>query len=503
VISATCHEFIRIEGVSKRFGSVAALEQVSFSVGQGEIHAIVGGNGAGKSSLMKILAGVEQPSAGKVMLDGQLYAPESPREARRRGVSTVFQELNLFSHRSVTENIFANRELTRFGLLRSEHMRTRARAALERVGAAVAPDARVASLSMGERQLVEIARALEDRSRIVIFDEPNSALNERESERLFELMLTLRERGVTSLYVSQRLEEVFKISDRISVLRDGRYQGTFVTRETERDAIITRMLGQSEEATFPSPKPLAADAPAVLNALSISAAGLGPLDLHVRAGEIVGVAGLEGAGVHELMHALFGLTRLTAGRIVLRGTARELRSPCDAMAAGIALVPASRRDEGLMLDASLEKNVSLLVLNELCSRWGLLDRRAVSDSAQKLVERLGIVASSTDVTVGKLSGGNQQKLLLGKWLAIRPHLLLLEDPTRGVDIRAKSQIYRLCQELAERGIAVLYASSELDELTYLCHRILVLGRGRVVRELEHGQAGKAELMRALGEVDAA
>ncbi len=491
-------ELVRLESVSKRFGGVTALDGVSFGVNRGEVHAVVGGNGAGKSSLMNLLAGVERPSAGRIWLNGEAFEPNGPLDARRRGISTVFQELNLFGHRSLTENLFLNRELLRGGLLERRKMREQARCALERVGLAVSPDAKVASLSMGERQLVEIARAVEGHSELVIFDEPNSALTEQESERLFELIQKLVSEGVTVLYVSQRLEDVLRVSDRITVLRDGRYQGTLITQETERQEVIAKMLGRVEQPSLERRPEVAEDAPVVLRADALCAGpGLGPVDLTLRAGEIVGVAGLEGAGVRQLFHVLFGLERASSGRVEYLERSCRLRSPADAIAAGVALIPASRRDEGLMLGASLKKNATLLVLERLRTRFGLIDADATERSAQQTIESLGVVTESTESLLGQLSGGNQQKVLLGKWLATRPKVLLLDDPTRGIDVGAKREIYDLCQRLARQGLAILLCSSELDETLLLSDRILVLSRGRVVQSFARGAATKAELLHAM------
>jgi len=497
-------ELIRLDAVTKRFGGVTALDAVSFGIAGGEVHAVVGGNGAGKSSLMNLLAGVERPDAGRILLNGQALELTGPLDARRRGISIVFQEPNLFSHRSVTENIFLNRELVGgVGMLRHQAMRDQAGAALQRVGLSVSPDARVASLSVGERQLVEIARALEGKSEIVIFDEPNSALTDQESQRLFELIARLAAQGVTILYVSQRLEDVFAVADRITVLRDGRYQGTLVTAETNRDAVITRMLGRAEGQLFPSGRAPVADAPVALLTEALCGPGLGPIDLTLHAGEIVGVAGLEGSGVQSLFHLLFGLEKPTAGRIRYRGEERRLRSASDAMQAGAALIPASRRHDGLMLDASVTKNATLAVLDRLLTRLGLIDGDKTERETLDIIAELGVVTSGPDALVGHLSGGNQQKVLIGRWLATRPKVLLLDDPTRGVDIGAKQEIYRLCDRLARNGLAILFASSELEETLGLCDQVLVMSRGRVVQKFERGAKNKAQLVQAMnGAVDA-
>jgi ribose transport system ATP-binding protein len=490
-------ELVQLDSVTKRFGGITALDRVSFSVRRGEVHAVVGGNGAGKSSLMSLLSGVEKPNAGNIWLNGQPFRPSGPSAARQAGISMVFQELNLFPHRSITENLFLNRELRRGPFLRRASMRRLARASLDRVGLAASPDAPVSSLSMGERQLVEIARALQGRSELVILDEPNSALTDRESQRLFELMRKLSAEGVTVLFVSQRLEDVLAVSDRISVLRDGRYQGTLVTKETQPGAVIAKMLGRSEDAPLAVRPEIPEDAPLALRTRGLTARGFGPVDLTVRAGEIVGVVGLEGAGVRRLFQLVFGLERFSAGSIEYQAGPLSLKSPADAIRAGAALIPASRRDDGLMLDVSLEKNVALLLLDQLRSRFGLIDSRATEQTARDVIAQLGIVAEGPQVLVGRLSGGNQQKVLLGRWLATRPKLLLLDDPTRGVDVGAKLEIHRLCDTLAREGLGILFSSSELEETLALADRILVLSRGQVVHCFTRGEATKAVLLQAM------
>jgi ribose transport system ATP-binding protein len=492
-------DIVSLDRIGKRFGGVTALDDVSLGIAAGEVHGVVGCNGAGKSSLMNLLAGVEQPDTGRILLRGQPIELKGPVDARRRGISTVFQELQLFPHRSVMENLFVNRELVdRGATLRRSAMRAASTRALSRVGLAVAPETRVGTLSLGERQRVEIARALDGQSDLVIFDEPNSALSDDETARLFELIRHLKKQGVTSVYVSQRLEDVFEIADRITVLRDGRQVGTFVTGETTMSHVIAAMIGRPAEQTFPVRQAPSPDAPVLLLAEGLTHfPTLSPIDLRLRAGEIVGVAGLEGSGVRDLFHLLFGLQTPTGGRIVCRG--RQLRhgEPQDAIRAGMAMIPASRRDDGLMLDWTVRRNAMLLILDQLCDRAGFIDRDAVEASTCELIRRMAVVAPGPDALAFQLSGGNQQKLLLGKWLATRPRILLLDDPTRGVDIGAKREIYRLCDQLAREGAAILFSSSELDETVGLCDRTLVMSRGRMVREFARAETSKPVLLRAM------
>jgi ABC-type sugar transport system ATPase subunit len=489
-------EMIRLEGISKRFGGVQALRDVSFSIDRGEIHAIVGENGAGKSTLMKILAGVHQPDQGTVYLRGEPVRIGDPLEARRLGVSIVFQELNLFPDLTVAGNIFANRERsTAAGLLDNRTMNDAARDVLRLMRVELDPRTKVRRLSVGEKQLVEIARTLQEESAIVIMDEPNSALNANESERLFDILRRLRDRGLTVIYVSHRLEEVFAIADRISVIRDGRYQGTWRAPETTIPQMIAAMIGRPLGESFPIRTGPPPDAPVALRVRDLrQGKRLGPISFDVRAGEIVGFAGLEGSGVDAAFNILFGLGRPTSGEVVYHGVGAQPRSPFQAIRQGLALIPANRRDEGLMLDWSIRRNVSLTVLDRLVDALGLIDRGEERDLANDYVRRLNVATDSIDKRVVNLSGGNQQKVVVAKWLATGPTILLLNDPTRGVDVGAKSEIYRLCDELARSGLALVFTSSEIEETLGVSDRVLALYRGRVIREFGRGEAAKADVM---------
>jgi len=488
--------FIQLEGLTKRFGGVNALDNVSFEIARGEVHAIVGENGAGKSTLMKLLAGVHQPDAGRILIEGRPVSLKNPREARRHGVSIVFQELNLFPHRSVAANIFAGSELTLpGGWVRRRAMRDASARVLADLGLYFSSDTPAGALTLAEQQLVEIARTLSQESAIIILDEPNSALSEAESQRLFEIIRRLRERGITLLYISHRLEEVFAIADRITVLRDGRFQGTRRAGETSIPEVIAAMVGRRMDQTFPTRPAPSVPGPVVLQVRGLRQGGrLGPVDFEARAGEIVGFAGLEGAGVDELFQTLFGLLPAAAGEVLVRGQPQKLASPRAAMRAGWAMIPESRREQGLMMEWSVAGNAALLVLHQLGTRLGLINRQAVGAHAAGYIQRLGIAASGPGQKVMNLSGGNQQKVLLAKWLATQPTLLILNDPTRGVDVGAKWEIYELCHQLAAQGMTLLLTSSELEEVLGLSDRVLVFAKGRLVRECPRGGADKARLL---------
>src|SRR5215217_3174179 len=489
-------EIIRLDRVTKRFGGITAVNDVSFGIAPGEIHAVVGENGAGKSTIMKMLAGVYQPESGSLILRGEPVVIGDPLHARQLGVSIVFQELNLFPHLTVAGNIFANREeVVAGGVLNNKAMNAAAREILGQMQVALEPTRKLAGLSVGEKQLVEIARTLQQRSEIVIMDEPNSALNANESERLFELLRRLRASGLTIIYVSHRLEEVFAIADRISVIRDGRYEGTWNIRETTIPRIISAMIGHSLEESFPHREPVAEAAPTVLTVEGLQKGDeLGSVIFDLRAGEIVGFAGLEGSGVDDIFHILFGLEKPSAGEIRYSSGASRPKSPFQAIKNGLALVPANRRDEGLMTDWSIRRNTSLAVLDKLLDAMGIVNRKKERRLASEYVERLNVATDSIDKRVLNLSGGNQQKVVVAKWLATGPTILILNDPTRGVDVGAKSEIYRLCDELAKTGLALLFTSSEVEETIGICDRIMIMYRGRVINEFKRGEASKADVM---------
>ena len=400
-------EIIRLDHLVKRFGGVTAVNDVSFGINRGEIHAVVGENGAGKSTIMKMLAGVHQPDGGTLILRGEPVTINDPLHARRLGVSIVFQELNLFPHLTVAGNIFANREQTvGGGLLNERAMVAATRRVLDEMGVDLDPRAKVGTLSVAERQLVEIARTLEQQSDIIIMDEPNSALSAAESERLFEILRRLRDRGLTIIYVSHRLEEVFAIADRITVIRDGRYQGTLRTAETTIPDIIAAMIGRRLEETFPHRPLISVDVPVTLEVRGLGIGdAVGPIDLRVRAGEILGFAGLEGSGVDDVFHVLFGLGKPTAGEVIYRGQSGRPRSPFDAIKQGWGLVPANRRDEGLMTSWSVRRNTSLCVLDRLLDRLGLIDRGRERRLTADYVRKLNIATDSIDKRVINLSGG--------------------------------------------------------------------------------------------------
>ncbi len=493
---ATNSELLRVEKITKRFGGVTALNDVSVSIGKGEIHALVGENGAGKSTLMKILAGVYQPDEGQIIFKGEEVQFDNPRQAQTLGVSIVFQELNLFPQLTVAGNIFVNREQTgALGLMDERYMRNFSHETLESLGVDINPNARIAGLPVGERQLVEIARALSQNAELIIMDEPNSALTDRETQTLFDIIRRMKEQGMTVIYVSHRLEEVFTIADRITVLRDGHYVGTENVADTTIPETISKMIGRELREAFPPRPDLEEDSEVVLDVKRLAKEErLEPIDFEVRRGEILGFAGLEGCGKEMLFHALFGIEKGDGGEIYYEGEPVTVNASPDAIKLGWGLIPADRREHGITLSWSILDNAVLVILNRLRDKTGLISRRKATRTVNGFVDRLNIETDSLAKQVMNLSGGNQQKVVLAKWLATNPRLLILNDPTRGIDVGSKAEIYRLMNDLSKEGIAMLFTSSELDEVLGMCDRIIVLYKGRNVFECRRGEATKEEIL---------
>jgi ribose transport system ATP-binding protein len=488
-------EIVSVNSLTKRYGGVVALDGMGLSVARGTIHALVGENGAGKSTLMKILAGVVQPDGGTLSFDGQPVHFTSPNEARARGIGIVYQELSLFPERSVLANLFVNREpLTRFGLISRAAMHDQSRAILEQLGLDVDVDAPVGRLTIGERQLVELCRVLLEAPGLLILDEPNSALNERETQRLFGVLRGLRARGITMLYVSHRLEEVFSIADTVTVCRNGRDVFTEPTAALTIPQVIEGMIGGRQEALFPPRLPLRANAARRLDVRGLAAGDLHPISFSAAAGEIVGLAGLEGSGVATLLSTLFGMRKPSAGTAQFPDLGGIPAHPTAAAQRGVCFVPADRRRNGLMLDKNLIDNLAHVAVGALPNAPFWLRRETLTANAARQIGALRIKARSPYSLANQLSGGNQQKVVVGKWLEIAPNVVLLDDPTRGVDVGAKREIYGLIRELAADGRIVLFSSTELPELIGLCDRILVLYRGRLVGELAGDAINERDLL---------
>lgn len=489
---------VSVKSLVKHYGGVIALDGMSLDVESGSIHAIVGENGAGKSTLMKILAGVVRQDSGKILFDGQEINFASPNAARERGIGIVYQELSLFPERSVLANLFVNREPTRYGMISRKIMRERSAPMLEQLGLRVDVDATVGQLTIGERQLVELCRVLLEEPRLLILDEPNSALNERETQRLFAVLRGLRQRGITMLYVSHRLEEVFAIADRVTVTRNGREVVTKTIGEISIPEVIEGMIGGRQETLFPPP--LAAEGgygDKQLIVRHLHSGDLQNISFEARAGEIVGLAGLEGSGVSTLLEVLFGMNRVKAGEVIFPDGGGAPASPNQAARRGVCLVPADRRRNGLMLEKSLVDNIAQVAVGALPSRQPWLRRSELVARADRQIASLRIKTRSPFSLANQLSGGNQQKVVIGKWLEIAPQVVLLDDPTRGVDVGAKREIYLLIRQLSAEGRIVLFNSTELPELIGLCDRILVMYRGRLAGALEGSAINERDLLRII------
>ncbi|MFJ7199261.1 MULTISPECIES: sugar ABC transporter ATP-binding protein [unclassified Streptomyces] len=485
---------LTMQGVSKSFLGVRVLDGVGLDLEAGEVHALVGENGAGKSTLMKILAGEHLPDAGTLTIDGTAHSFSHPARAQAAGIGIIHQEFALLEHRTVAENVFLGREPTRYGLVDRRTMERRTAellAELDETG--ITPRTPVHELSVARRQTVEIVKALASEVRILVMDEPTAALADHEVERLCTLVRRLTARGLGILYVSHRLREVFELSRRITVLKDGRRVTTLTTRDTDVDTVVRAMVGRELGAYYP---PRAGPQEPGEVRLTVRGGGnsrLSGIDLTLRAGEVVGVAGLQGSGRTSLARALFGADPFTTGTMTVGGEELRPARPREAVRAGIALVTEDRKGEGLALHQSVTDN-ALLVTRAVPARG----RPAVRREVTALLERVRLHAHGADQQVQYLSGGNQQKVVIAKWLAARPRVLLFDEPTRGVDVGAKAAIHTLVRELAREGLAVLIISSELPELIGMSDRVLVMSEGRLAGELPAGATEEAVMRVATG-----
>ena len=494
--------FLEFSNITKRFPGVLALDGVGFAVERGTCHALIGENGAGKSTLGKILAGVHTADGGEIRLDGKVIHPAKPLAARSLGIAMVHQELAFCPNLSVAENLCLGDLPRRGGFVQRGELRARAQAMLATIGADIDPDAIIGTLSTGREQLVQIAAAVGTGAKVIVMDEPTSSLSAAETADLFRLVRELKSRGITLIYVSHRLEELFALCDNITVLRDGRHVATGKVSDTDPHRIVTQMIGR--ELLIATPAHLAREPGAErLRVESLSSPGLfSDISLSVRAGEIVGVAGIVGAGRSETVQAIMGLDPAATGTITIDGRVLRPGSIDAALAAGIGLVPEDRKRQGLVLGLNCRENTALATLPAL-SRLGWVHRANERSLAAKYTQRLRVKAPSLESITAGLSGGNQQKIALAKWLARSCDVLLIDEPTRGVDVGAKAEIYQLLDELACEGKALLVVSSELPELIGLCRRILVMREGRLVGEVPRASFSEAALMRLMAGVAAA
>ncbi|WP_344973268.1 sugar ABC transporter ATP-binding protein [Salinactinospora qingdaonensis] len=499
---------LRTRGLTKRFPGVLALDEVDFELSHGEVHALVGENGAGKSTLIKVLTGVYAPDGGQVRYQGEDVRFDTPLRAQQAGISTIYQEVNLIPLLSVARNLFLGREPRRFGLIDFPRMHREAATILRDYGVEVDVTRPLQGLSMGARQMVALARAVMAEARVVIMDEPTSSLEPREVETLFSVIDTLRERKITVVYVSHRLDELYRICDRVTVLREGRVVHTGAMADLERLRLISLMLGRDMEqierqgsTTFGGPHQARAEEP-VLVADDLNARQqLHGVSLAIHPGEVLGLGGLLGSGRTETARAIAGALPLESGRITVAGVPLRRRSTAAAIRAGISMLPEDRKSEGIIPELSVRENIALAAMPRM-SRFGLVSERRIDRVVDVFVRRLRIKAAGTRQKVAELSGGNQQKVLLARWLALNPTVLLLDEPTRGIDVGAKAEVQRLVDELAAEGLGVMLISSDVEELIEGADRVVVLKDGAVVGELTGDEVSEGGLMSAIADAGA-
>jgi ribose transport system ATP-binding protein len=494
-MTQSAHEpLLAVRRLTKRFPGVRALNQVSLHVGAGEVVAVIGENGAGKSTLMKILAGVQQPDEGELIWQGRRVTVDSVPTALGLGIALIHQELNLADNLDVASNIFLGREPTRYGLIHTARMRREAAKFLDMIGLDVAPQTPLSQLTIGRQQMVEIAKALSVNARVLIMDEPTSSLSGHEADALFRVVTQLRNQGVSIIYISHRLGEVRLLADRVVVLRDGENAGELSRSEATHDAMVRLMVGRDISRFYARTQHEPGDVVLEVRNLVTSANPQHSLSFQLRRGEIVGVAGLVGAGRTEMLRTLFGVDRPVGGEIWIDGRVRCLNSSIDAIRSGIALVPEDRKQQGLIVEMSIRPNISLAGL-WTNRRWGVfINRPAENCHTRIMIDRLRIKTPSAEQIAQYLSGGNQQKVVLGKWLALEPRVLLLDEPTRGIDVGAKQEIYSLMEQLAAAGVAILFVSSEMEEILGMSDRAMVMHEGRITGELRRDELSEEAVM---------
>ena len=484
---------LEMEGICKHFGATRALNGVNLTVRSHEIHALMGENGAGKSTLMKVLSGVYQPDAGTIKVDGQPIVISKPADARAAGISLIYQELSVATNLTVAENIFMGSEpRTPWGMADIAEMNRRSEEVLRTLDAPFSATTPAIKLSIAQQQQVEIARALIHKGRILIMDEPTAALSDRETDALFKIVRKLRDEGIAVIYISHRMAEVNALADCVTVLRDGAYVGELDREQLDPGRIVQMMVGRPL-GDFYQHKDRAAPGKVVLEVEELGGGKVKPASFKVRAGEVLGLAGLVGAGRTELARLIFGADPKTSGRVLLEGQPVDVKEPLDAIRLAIGYLPEDRKGQGLFLQLSALSNIAMNTLNPN-SKMGIINHPALRKLSKAAIDRLAIKVSGPDGIVGGLSGGNQQKVLLARWLEINPKVLLLDEPTRGVDVGAKSEIYLIINELAAQGVAVVVISSELPEIIGICDRVVVMREGVITGECSGDDINQEKIM---------
>ncbi|MGM0949786.1 MAG: ribose ABC transporter ATP-binding protein RbsA [Bacillota bacterium] len=484
---------IEMKDIQKAFGKNQVLSGVSFQLVPGEVHALMGENGAGKSTLMNILTGLHRSDQGQIRINGNEMYFSNPKEAEQHGIAFIHQELNIWPEMTVLENLFIGKEIaSKLGVLQTRKMKALAKEQFDKLSVSLSLDQEAGECSVGQQQMVEIAKALMTNAEVIIMDEPTAALTEREISKLFEVITALKKNGVSIVYISHRMEEIFAICDRITIMRDGKTVDTTNISETDFDEVVKKMVGRELTERYPKRAPSLGDN--IFEVKNASVKGrFEDVSFSVRSGEIVGISGLMGAGRTEIMRALFGVDRLDSGEIWIAGKKTVIKNPQDAVKKGLGFITENRKDEGLLLDTSIRENIALPNLSSFSPK-GLIDHKREAEFVDLLIKRLTIKTASPETHARHLSGGNQQKVVIAKWIGIGPKVLILDEPTRGVDVGAKREIYSLMNELTERGVAIIMVSSELPEILGMSDRVIVVHEGRISGEIDAQEATQERIM---------
>lgn len=484
---------IEMKEISKAFPGVKALDKVSFSLKAGEVHALLGENGAGKSTLMKIMSGIYNRDEGEYLINGAAVGDLTPRKAQALGIAIIHQELNMCQHLTVAENMFLGREKSRAGYIQQKDINRAAKDILDKLKIDIQPDTVVRKLSVSKQQMVEIAKALSTDARILIMDEPTSALTAREISELFDIIRQLKQEGCAIVYISHRLEELEHVADRVSIFRDGKYIVSMDYKDTSINEIISYMVGREIKEKFPTIECPRGDK--LLEVRNLCSGIVKNVSFDLFQGEIIGLAGLMGAGRSELVRALFGAEPISGGEIYLKGRKLNIRAPKDAITAGIVLGPEDRKKEGLCTKLSIRENIGLANIDHICGMAGVISSRKEYRLTEKAIEKLRIKTPSAEQLVNNLSGGNQQKIVVGKWLVRAAEVVILDEPTRGIDVAAKVEIYNIMNDLKKQGIGVMFVSSEMPEVLGMSDRILVMCNGRITGNLVSRETNQDEILR--------
>ena len=484
---------IEMRGIDKSFGTNQVLKDAGFLLKDGEVHALMGENGAGKSTLMKILTGVYTKDAGTILVDGQEVSYKTPQEAEKAGIVFIYQELNVLFDLTVEENLFMGKEITKkFGICDKKAMRAKAQEVMDRMGVHIPVDAVMSDLSVGQQQMVEICKALMVDAKVLIMDEPTAALTQSETENLFKVVNSLREKGVSIVYISHRMEEIFELCDRITILRDGQYIGTRNICEITMDDIVQMMIGREIGERYPKREVTIGEEVFRVEGLTHSKL-FKDVNFSVRAGEVLGVSGLMGAGRTEIMQAIFGNLPIVSGKIFIDGKEVSIRNPRQAIANGIGFITEDRKTEGLLLEKSIAENIEIANLGKVSNK-SVLSKKKGAELVKRGIEEFRVKCFGPEHECGNLSGGNQQKVVLAKWIYTDPKILILDEPTRGVDIGAKKEIYSVINDMAAKGVAVIMVSSELPEVLGMSDRIMVVHEGHVTGIIDGATADQAKVM---------